>query len=989
MASIHDIVRESRVQGFEAAVKKQLQLYATGEISYEEFIARREALRGAHLEWAEAAEKREWRATRQEQEQVETIIQQAAATEAQTATKELLKAKTEGKITEKQFLTGRKKIEEGLTGYIRSREMVHPALREYPDVQLEARYEFVEGTPATEIPPARATEQAGAAGRGRGPFYSERSRDLEMSTTPWEIPESYIGSIRTRILQPKKLKMRAVPASEIAHLRREHAEPITSITLSLNQAVKRGILTPEEAQQMRESQTTVIFHKVREKQKERIKIEEEQAQKISEAKFTGDPTYEMRMMRRQGKAWPGSPAAKTQAKSMEVMERVIKRFDTPFVNVERFFVTKGEALRIQAREAKKKGRDLEAGFEFAAAGVATGVFGAGFTAVTSIVRPWKIAESAYTIAALPFDKARRLAVAQAVSKDPLGFAVSLPTTIFLAPRVIGTGIGVAKRVMGAATKIPGKIPGVRDWVAIQKSGAIQAIISKEFITAKPGAYSTVPFRTEAEFLRVSQRTTTRPEFQGIPGEPFYTAKPGAVTKVPFGTEINFLAKARPTVSFSEVSNVGWITATPGAVSRIPLRTEIEMIRLGKRTATMEEFKGIPMERFVTAKPGAISRVPFKTQVEQIQVRARFMWKARPDITRPEFYDVEGITIKGEPGDLIKGAIKFLETEGGEVPPELIHVEFIDPKAKYKGPVQEFTPDPVRTAETVKLIRTSAAMKTLFDLPVAPKEVKIRTFTSGPLVALAKATEDIEEKAATISEPGEIEEPEIKATGPPSVFGAVPYPYVKGIVYGGVRKGPEPSPYFERVRPDKKDLTDEEKERLELLRIVERDTKKAKDPLHLMRQGIRIKDVEKEKAKDEDDLKYRSRLGLDIGVKEIIDTGTRSRQEREQNQRVVSRYKEIVEDTPIQREKLKEDQGLRMITFPVMIPGQATVQVSRQDPGFPSFPHMEQFFRSPPSYNVRLEMMGTGAAPRFGRGLIVEKRIWPAPHPVKTIRSWFK
>jgi len=140
--TIDDVVRESRVKGYEASVKEQMQLWTEGKISQEEFNRRRVALQEAHLEWASASERRGWRATGEEKAEAEAAIRAGKARESQLKAEQLLKQFSEGRITPRLLTKGMERIEKEHLHWYRSRD--DPFKRSYKGIDLVTGYEFVE-----------------------------------------------------------------------------------------------------------------------------------------------------------------------------------------------------------------------------------------------------------------------------------------------------------------------------------------------------------------------------------------------------------------------------------------------------------------------------------------------------------------------------------------------------------------------------------------------------------------------------------------------------------------------------------------------------------------------------------------------------------------------------------------------------------------------------------------------------------------------------
>jgi len=136
--SIDDVVRESRVKGYEKAVKEQMQLWAEGTITQEEFNRRRAAIQEAHLEWARGAEKRGWRATGKEKAEAEAVVRSGKAVESQAQAEQLLRLHSEGKITKRQLTKGIRRVESEHTHWLGSR--VSPFKRSYKGIDLVTGY---------------------------------------------------------------------------------------------------------------------------------------------------------------------------------------------------------------------------------------------------------------------------------------------------------------------------------------------------------------------------------------------------------------------------------------------------------------------------------------------------------------------------------------------------------------------------------------------------------------------------------------------------------------------------------------------------------------------------------------------------------------------------------------------------------------------------------------------------------------------------------
>lgn len=145
MSSISDVVREARVKGYDEAIREQLALWSKGEITQEEFQQRRDALQQAHLEWAKAAEKRDWRATSKERREAVAALQAGKRQQAQVAVESLLPLFQRGEISEEELVVGKRQIEQQQREAYRRRYIEPPQ-----DIELISRYEVV-SRPTPEI----------------------------------------------------------------------------------------------------------------------------------------------------------------------------------------------------------------------------------------------------------------------------------------------------------------------------------------------------------------------------------------------------------------------------------------------------------------------------------------------------------------------------------------------------------------------------------------------------------------------------------------------------------------------------------------------------------------------------------------------------------------------------------------------------------------------------------------------------------------------
>ena len=158
--------------------------------------------------------------------------------------------------------------------------------------------------------------------------------------------------------------------------------------------------------------------------------------RLDEEPYPGETTFIERVHGVTGPYTPPPPA-------IQALSGAWMRYERWIEGPERFFRTKTASTLERAREAKLKGKDLEAGFLF---GSYMGLHALGgiYTGATIQFRPLAAIESIKTGVGLLLSSSRRAEMARAISRDP-GLLVALPAAALGAKL---TGIGVTK-VKGA------------------------------------------------------------------------------------------------------------------------------------------------------------------------------------------------------------------------------------------------------------------------------------------------------------------------------------------------------------------------------------------------------------------------------------------------------------------------------------------------------------------------------------------------------------
>jgi len=394
--SASELVLKARVSGVTSSIEEQLQLFAEGKITQEQLVARKEAIEKAHLGWYTGFE--ETGATPEEAQAIITVRAGESAARLESTVKQILTMEATGEITHEQSVA---------------------TIEHYQEEQLEEVRGIISGEDVL----------AGESRLSIGYRFEEK------------LAESGPVDVNVMLQEAEGETVYGPLSSELVE-----QEPQS---ISLEEAVDRGLITDVEAQQRIESGYTVAVDKAMKdpfgvvSRHQRVEswhtaelgkiLEKAEGAPVHFDPETGGYYYTQPVTTEAPR--PGIPGPGMGAREGSVGYKLQQAGSKLLSAEERFFTGLTDPGKDIVKQLEGKSKDLiseqktVAGLgPYLGARATQAVYGV-FEGLTFAVRPVKWGEAMAGVGALATSKVSRAELGRYIAEDPLRFSVDIGAAV--------------------------------------------------------------------------------------------------------------------------------------------------------------------------------------------------------------------------------------------------------------------------------------------------------------------------------------------------------------------------------------------------------------------------------------------------------------------------------------------------------------------------------------------------------------------------------